>query len=64
MDKYINPYYQNAVIRNKVLTDRKVCGFNSEEKNCEMCFLVALNHVIQIYVANACHVCTQTEITE
>jgi len=33
VDKYISPYYQNTEIRNKDLLERKICGFNSEEKN-------------------------------
>jgi len=36
MDKYINPYHKTTVIRNKVLTERKICGFNSEEMNFEI----------------------------
>jgi hypothetical protein len=63
--KYINPYYQNTVIRNKVPTERKICGCYFEEKNCEIkCGFLLLLIMSHRYVAHACHVYTQTEISE
>jgi hypothetical protein len=54
--KYINPYYQNTVIRNKVLIEKKNCGFNSQGKNCEIkcVFLLLLimpyRYMLQMHV--------------
>jgi hypothetical protein len=65
VDRYIYPYYRNTVIMNRVITERKICGFGSEEKKCEIkCVFLLLFVMSYRSVANACHACTQTEITE